>query len=107
MGSVPERGRTVADRLRQTIQRGFDARADVLSPAQSFARVGELQHDAGFGADLELDGKVEILAPQQAKRFRGAIKLARVQKLAAPESGDRQDFIGASGEAQQIGSGRA
>jgi len=96
---VPERDGTRAYRLRQPIQRSLDA-----SPfaAQPLARMYELQYEAGFGAGFELDGQIEMLAPQSPERFRGAIKFARVQELGVPESGDRQDFIGAPGEPQQI-----
>src|SRR5262245_26912930 len=97
---VPERRPRVAYRLRSTIQRGLNP---FLSAAPPPARMGEWHDEAGFGAGLDLDGEVEVLAPQLAKRFRGAVKLKRVQKLGASESGDGQDFIGATGEPQQIG----
>ena len=48
-----------------------------------------------------------MLAPQLPERFRGPVKLPRVQEFGAPEPGDRQDFIGALREPQQIGAGRA
>src|SRR5262245_13092794 len=67
----------------------------------------ELQDEAGFGAGLELDGQIEMLAAQISERFRGAIKFARVQEFGVPESGDRKDFINARGEPQQIGGLRA
>src|SRR5262245_39531940 len=100
MRDMPERAGTRAYRLRQPIKRGLDA-----SPfaAQPFARMYELQYEAGFSAGFELDGQIEILAPQSPERLRSAIKCARVQELGVPESGDRQDFIGAPGEPQQIG----
>jgi hypothetical protein len=63
----------------------------------------ELHDEAGFGAGLEFDGQIEMLVAQFPERFRGAIKFARVQELGAPESGHRQDFIGACGDPQQIG----
>ena len=67
----------------------------------------ELQGEAGFGAGLELDGQIEMLAAQFPELFRGAINFARVQELGVPESGHRQYFIGARGEPQQIGGHRA
>ena len=102
--SVPARGARAAYRLRQPIQRGLDAS---LFAAQPFTRMDELHDEAGFGAGLELDGQIEMLAAQISERFRGAIKFAGVQEFGVPESGDRQDFIGALGEPQQIGGRRA
>src|SRR5262245_32443690 len=97
---VSARADRVAYRLRQPIQRGLDAS---LFAAQPLARMNELQDEAGFGAGLEFDRQIEMLATQFPERFRGAIKFARVQELGVPESGDREYFIGACGEPQQIG----
>src|SRR5262245_30410988 len=73
---VPARCARVANRLRQSIQRGLDAS---LFAAQPLSVMYELKDEAGFGADLEFDGQIETLAAQFPERFRGAIKFARVQ----------------------------
>src|SRR5262245_16916346 len=97
---VSARAARMAYRLRQPIQRGLDAS---LFAAQPLARMNELQDEARFGAGLELDGQIEMLAAQSPERFRGAIEFARVQELGVPESGDREYFIDACGEPKQIG----